>query len=95
MEKKPLIRKIDIAINNKGNTQMTKKKVIPINKRNVRDAYKGTHSTLRNHLGYLRYLDKQKPNALTKDFCDAIRLIAQAESKLAKTLTTIELQEAA
>ena len=74
---------------------MTKKKVIPINKRNVRDAYKGTHHTLRNQVGYLRYLERKIPNALTKDFCDAIRLIAEAESKLAKTLTTIELQEAA
>lgn len=77
-------------MNNKVN-----KKVIPINARNVRDAYKGTHSTLRNQLGYLRHLSKQKPTPLTKDFCDAIRLIAEAESKLAKTLTTIEFKEAA
>ena len=65
------------------------------NARFVAETYTHAHTAIKQALGYYRYLSKQAPNAQTRDYCDAVRLIAKAESKLAKTLTNLEIQEAA
>ena len=70
-------------------------KPTPLNARFVAETYAHTHTAIRQVRGYYRYLNRQTPDAYTQDFCEAIRLIVQAESKLAKTLTHLETQEAA
>jgi hypothetical protein len=77
-----------------GNINLANK-VTPLNKRLVEDTYTQTHNAVRQALGYYRFLTKQEPNAHTQEFCQAIQLIAQAEHKLANTLTNIEMAEAA